>query len=401
MQGEKEWWRNSCLWIVPSNGKGKPFNLTEKYDFNASAESINDLGGQDYARPAWSPDGSRIYFSVDRHGRSKLMSVSIDGEDLQTHVDGDGVIGHASFDKQVGRAAYFWSTMADPGQVFTVELEKNETRRLTRLNSWVEKIDLGNVEEIWFKGKDGNDLQGWIMTPPGFDPKKKYPSILEIHGGPISQYAHYFMHEFYYLAAQGYVVYFCNPRGGSGYGEEHTRSIFGKWGTVDYDDITTWTNLVSKKPYIDKKRMGVTGGSYGGYMTLWIIGHTERFKAAVAQRVLSNFISMWGSSDFNWSFQEVINDLPPYKDLMNAWDRSPMKYIKNARTPTLIIHSEQDHRTPIEQGEQAFVALKTLGVETEFIRFPGELHCLSRSGRTDRRVARLEHILRWVDKYLK
>lgn len=147
--------------------------------------------------------------------------------------------------------------------------------------------------------------------------------------------------------------------------------------------------------------MGVTGGSYGGYMTLWIIGHTKRFKAAVAQRVLSNFISMWGSSDFNWSFQEVINDLPPYKDLMNAWDRSPLKHIENAKTPTLIIHSEQDHRTPIEQGEQAFVALKTLGVDTEFVRFPDSPHGLSRTGRTDRRIARLNHILRWFEKYLK
>ena len=397
---EKEWWRNTNLWLVASDGKSAPVNLTETHDFTTSAESINDLGGQDYAPPFWSPDSSRIFFGVDRHGRTTLKSIGIDGQGLATHVDGDGVIGHISVDKNAGKASYFWSTMTDPGQVCVVDLQTNEVRELTKLNGWLKKMDLGSFEEVWFKGGNGNDLQGWILFPPGFDPKKKYPSILEIHGGPLAQYAFHFMHEFYYLAAQGYVVHFCNPRGGSGYGEDHAKAIFGKWGTVDYDDVSAWTDLVAKKPYIDKKRMGVTGGSYGGYMTLWIIGHTQRFKAAVAQRVLSNFISMWGSSDFNWSFQEVINDLPPYKDPMNAWDRSPLKYIENAKTPTLIIHSEQDHRTPIEQGEQAFVALKTLGVDTEFVRFPDSPHGLSRTGRTDRRIARLNHILRWFEKYL-
>ena len=262
-------------------------------------------------------------------------------------------------------------------------------------------VDLGSVEEVWFKGAAKNDLQGWIMKPPGFNPKKKYPSILEIHGGPRVQYGNYFMHEFYCLAAQGYVVFFCNPRGGQGYGEKHSRAIHNNWGSVDYDDLMAWTDYVARKPYIDRKRMGVTGGSYGGYMTNWIIGHTSRFAAAVTQRSVSNLISMWGSSDFNWGFQEEFGNRPPWENHKNYWRQSPMKYMGKARTPTLVIHSEQDLRCAIEQGEQVFVALKKLGVDTEMVRFPDEPHGLSRGGRTDRRVERLGHILRWFGKYLK
>ena len=153
--------------------------------------------------------------------------------------------------------------------------------------------------------------------------------------------------------------------------------------------------------YIDRKRMGVTGGSYGGYMTVWIIGHTDRFKAAVAQRCVSNFVSMWGSSDMNWVFQEILGDQAPFENLEKFWKHSPIAYIGNARTPTLVIHSENDLRCPIEQGEQVFVALQRLGVDSEFVRFPDEFHGLSRTGRTDRRVVRLNHMKRWFDRYLE
>jgi dipeptidyl aminopeptidase/acylaminoacyl peptidase len=170
-----------------------------------------------------------------------------------------------------------------------------------------------------------------FLKPPGFDPEQKYPSILEIHGGPLTQYGKFFMHEFYYLAAGGYVVYFSNPRGGRGYGEDHAGAIHTRWGTHDYGDLMAWSDLVADKPYIDPDRMGVTGGSYGGYMTVWIIGHTDRYKAAVTQRCVSNFISMWGSSDFNWAFQEQLNNKAPFEDLQTYWDRSPIKYIANAK----------------------------------------------------------------------
>jgi dipeptidyl aminopeptidase/acylaminoacyl peptidase len=209
------------------------------------------------------------------------------------------------------------------------------------------------------------------------------------------------MHEFFFLAAQGYVVYFCNPRGGQGYGEAHSKSIWNVWGTVDYEDLMAWADYVEKKPYIDKDKMGVTGGSYGGYMTNWIIGNTHRFAAAVTQRSVSNLTSMYGSSDFNWAFQDEFGNEPPWENIENYWKQSPMKYIGNARTPTQVIHSENDLRANIEQGLQVFVALKRLGVDTELVLFPDEPHGLSRTGRTDRRIARLNHMKRWFDTYLK
>jgi dipeptidyl aminopeptidase/acylaminoacyl peptidase len=311
-------------------------------------------------------------------------------------------VGSFSFDKEQRLLVYFIGSLSDPAQIRVSHQAGEEPRQLTQLNQgFLGEIDLGQIESVWIKGPDDNDLQGWILKPPGFDPSRKYPSILEIHGGPLTQYGNFFMHEFYYLAAQGYVVHFCNPRGGRGYGEAHAGAIWGAWGVTDYTDLMAWADYVAGLPYIDAENMGVTGGSYGGYMTVWIIGHTRRFKAAVTQRCVSNMVSMWGSSDFNWIFQQVLEAGAPFENLQKFWDHSPLKYIGNARTPTLVIHSEGDLRCPIEQGEQVFVALQRLGVDSEMVRFPGEFHGLSRTGRTDRRIVRLNHILRWFDKYLK
>jgi len=400
--GAGEWYRNQNLWIVPADGSLPPLNLTGRYDIHVAAGVINDLGGAEQTPPTWSLDGRHLYFPVMLHGSSVLMSVDTQGENLQTVIGEGGVVGAFTFDRVQQRMAYFYGQMHDPGQIYLREMPGEAARPLTRLNQGLlEKLDLGQVEEVWYKGPDGNNLQGWIIKPPEFEPGKKYPSILEIHGGPLVQYGKFFMHEFFYLAAQGYVVHFTNPRGGRGYGEAHAGAIWGSWGDADYRDLMAWTDLVSKKAYIDKKRMGVTGGSYGGYMTVWIIGHTPRFKAAATQRCVSNFISMWGSSDMNWSFQQVLDAKQPFADLQKHWDHSPIKYIGNAKTPTLVLHNEFDLRCPIEQGEQVFVALKSLGVETEMVRFPNEPHGMSRIGRTDRRIARLNHILRWFDRYIK
>lgn len=404
LEGEGLSYKNTGLWIVPVDGSLPARNLTAAYDLHVESWTINDLGQPDPTPPTWSVDGKRIYFPVVLHGSSLLYSIALLGGKPQVEIGADGVAGSLTFDKQQRRMAYFYGQLNDPVQFHVRELAGGQKtdRTLTRFNrELLDGIDLGQVEETWIKGPAGNDLQGWIIKPPGFDPAKKYPSILEIHGGPQTQYGNFFMHEFYYLAAQGYVVHFTNPRGGRGYGEAHTKGIWGVWGTVDYDDLMAWTDHLARQSYIDPGRMGVTGGSYGGYMTVWIIGHTQRFKAAAAGRCVSNFISMWGSSDFNWSFQREINNKAPFEDVQAHWDRSPIKYIGNARTPTLVLHNEFDLRCPIEQGEQVFVALKRLGVDTEMVRFPDEFHGLSRTGRTDRRIARLNHILRWFDKYLK
>ncbi|HJW82752.1 MAG TPA: S9 family peptidase [Anaerolineae bacterium] len=400
-EGRAVGWKNTSLWIVPANGRGKARNLTAPYDIHVDAWTINDMGQPPLMPPTWSSDGQTIHFQVTLHGNTELRSITLDG-DMQTVIGEKGVVGAYSFDQAQSKLACFFGTMTDPGQVQARDMATGATRTLTRVNrALLRSIDLGRVEEVWFKGGAGNDVQGWILTPPDFNPKKKYPSILYIHGGPLVQYGNFLMHEFYYLAAHGYVVYFSNPRGGRGYGEEHAKAIWNAWGSADYDDLMAWADTLAKKPYIDRQRMGVTGGSYGGYMTNWIIGHTDRFMAAVTQRSVSNMISMYGSSDFNWAFQEELGDQPPWDNVENYWERSPMKYIGNARTPTLVLHNEQDLRCAIEQGEQVFVALKKLGVETEMVRFPDEPHGLSRVGRTDRRIERLHRIRGWFDRYLK
>ena len=395
-------YRNACLWIVPADGSKSAKNLIEKYDFEVSGMVINDFGTPETVPPVWSQDGKKLYFQVGMHGSSLLKSIAVDGDDLRDVVGEGGVVSSFSFDRSQNLVAYHYGQMTDPGQVHVREVDSGATRILTRINREVlDRSELSKVEEVWFKGPDKNQLQGWIMKPPSFNPRKKYPSILYIHGGPLTQYGKFFFHEFEVLAANGYVVYFCNPRGGKGYGEDHANAIWGAWGSADYDDLMAWTDYMEKQPYIDKDCMGVTGGSYGGYMTLWIIGHTKRFQAAVTDRCVSNFISEWGSSDLNWTFEYEVEAAPPYKDFKKWWDMSPMRYIGNAKTPTLVQHYENDLRCPIEQGEQVFVALKRLGVETEFVRYPDEFHGMSRTGRTDRRIERIKHILRWFDKYLK
>ena len=399
-EGKAEGWKNTRLWVVPASGEGEARCITCAHDFDVSPWTINDMGSLPQVAPTWSKNGDGIYFQVAYHGNTVLKMANLDGA-VSDVIDRDGVVGVFSFDREQERLIYFHADMKDPGQVFLRDVASGDEKQLTRANSeLLEDIDLGEIEEVWFKGAAGNDVQGWIITPPGIDRGKQYPSILEIHGGPLVQYGNFFMHEFYYLAAQGYVVYFCNPRGGQGYGEEHAKAIWNDWGGADYDDLTAWVDYVSQRSYIDSERMGVTGGSYGGYMTNWIIGHTDRFAAAVTQRSVSNLISMYGSSDFNWTFQEEFGNVPPWEDMENYWRQSPIKYIGNAVTPTLVIHSENDMRCPIEQGEQVFVALKRLGVDTKMIRFPDEPHGLSRGGRTDRRIARLEQISGWFHRYL-
>ena len=407
-EGRGDWWKNTGLWVVPADGSGEARNLTKRFDIFVGDATINDLPGHlPQSPPTWSQDGNRIYVQTSEHGSTVLKAVELDaaednGTELATMVGDDGVLGAFKFDDDQSTIAYLHADMMEPAEVWVRDLNQGTSRKLSHVNvDLLTEIDLGEVEETWFEGAAGNDLQGWIIKPPDFDASQQYPTILEIHGGPRVQYGNFFMHEFFFLAAQGYVVAFCNPRGGRGYGEDHARAIWNSWGTADYDDLMAWTDIVQGKPYVDADRLGVTGGSYGGYMTNWVIGHTDRFQAAVTQRSVSNLISMYGSSDMNWVFQQEFGDQPPWEAFETYRQQSPISHIGSATTPTLVIHSENDLRCPIEQGEQIFVSLKKLGVDTEMIRFPEEPHGLSRGGRTDRRVERLEHILRWFDRYLK
>jgi len=400
-EGRGQYWKNIGVWVVPIDGSEKAKNLTEHCNIEAAMTTINDLPGTlPITSPTWSADSETIYFLASGHGNTDIKSISVKDQTLDTVIGDKGVAGAFTFDKAQKTLAYLHADMKNPGEVYVHDMGAESSHRVTSVHEeLLANLNLGMVEEVNLKGAD-NDIQGWIIKPPGFDESKKYPSILEIHGGPYTQYGNFFMHEFFFLAAQGYVVHFCNPRGSKGYGEDYCKAIWNNWGTVDYEDLMAWTDYMEKKPYIDKERMGVTGGSYGGYMTNWIIGHTHRFNAAVTQRSVSNNISMYGSSDLNWTFEYELGDEPPWENYENWWRQSPMKFIGNVTTPTLVIHSEQDMRAHLEQGEQIFVALKRLGVDTELVLFPEEPHGLSRGGRTDRRIARLNNMKQWFDRYL-
>ncbi|MCC6601606.1 MAG: S9 family peptidase [Anaerolineae bacterium] len=399
------WYQNDCLYVVPTSG-GKPRHLTEGIDLHLSIVTLTDVGsGTAQTPPTWSKDGRTLYTMATEKGNQPLLafSTAAAAPGYERIIDEPGLVGSFSLDDAQEKVAYLWGDMNGPAQVRVRDLGSGETKTLTDFNqALLAEIETGNIEEVWFKSQDGTDLHGWIMTPPGFDPNKKYPSVLEIHGGPQTQYGRAFFHELHLLAAQGYVVYWSNPRGSQGYGEAFAGAIYNRWGTVDFADVMAWADYVEKLPYIDTKRMGVTGGSYGGYMTTLIIGKTHRFKAAVAQRVVSNFISFYGSSDMNIGAEYLFGaEKAPWDDLENYWRQSPIAYIGNAKTPTLLIHSEHDFRCDKEQGEQVFVALRKLGVDSELILFPEESHGLSRAGRTDRRIERLSHMIRWFETYLK
>ncbi|MBS3787373.1 S9 family peptidase [Candidatus Bipolaricaulota bacterium] len=403
-EGKGQDWKKTDLWIVPSNGKGSAKNLTANYDYEVSHWTLNDLGDFRFVSPTWSADGKKIFFQSTKHGNTILNSADIGSKESKVGsiVNDFGVVGDFSFDQKKRKFVYLHSSLKDPNQLWSKSLGDNSSSCLTETNYEVlEDKNLGEVETVWVEGGENNKIQGWIVKPPNFDPEKEYPSIMEIHGGPRLQYGNLFMHEFYYLAAQGYVVYYCNPRGGRGYGEEHAKAIWRNWGSADYDDLMAFANFIEDKHYIDETKMGVTGGSYGGFMTNWIIGHIDRFAAAVTQRSVSNQVSMFGSSDWNWEFQRDDEPVLPWEDLESYWKQSPIKYIDNATTPTLVIHSESDLRCPLEQGEQVYVALKRLGVDTKMVVFPEESHGLSREGRTDRRVERLKTMKNWFNKYLK
>ena len=397
--GKRDWWRNTSVYVMAASG-GKLKNLTEEHDLDVGSNTLNDVNGTaPNGRPVWSADGKAVYVTVSRHGQQPLIKLDVESAEKTTIIE-QGIIGVFGFNEDESRVAYFKGEPADPGQLFVRDVASGEETQLTGLNDWLKEATTSYLEEVWFESADGYKVQGWILYPPDFDPEQTYPSILEIHGGPQTQYGAIFMHEFHYLANNGYVVYFCNPRGGQGYGNDHAQAIHGQWGTVDYQDVMAWADYMEQQPFIDTERMGVTGGSYGGYMTTWIIGHTDRFKAAVAQRSVTNWTSMWGTADFNWGWIHLTGDPHPFEDIETNWNHSPIAHLHNATTPTLFIHSLADYRTNFEQSEQAFVMLKVRGVETEMLAVPDESHGLSRGGRTDRRIARLTHMLRWFDKYL-
>lgn len=399
--GEAEAWRNTHLWIVPFDGSAAARDVTSHLDVFIGNATVYDVAGASQSSPVWSVDGGKVLVQFSHHGNTTLHAISVGpAADPEEVVVSPGCVEAFSLDGSHSLLAYIQATWAAPGQIRLKAMGTGVDQLLVCPNQdLLGEWDLGDVEEVWFKGLDDNDLHGWMVRPPGFRETESYPAVVEIHGGPLSQYGNAFLHEFRCLAAQGYLVCASNPRSGRGYGEEHARGAWNDAGGKDYDDLISWTDYVEALPYVDSSRLGVTGGSYGGQMVNFIIGRTDRFGAAVTQRSIFERISVY-ASDWNWNRKYSFGGVFPWQDFETYWRQSPMKDIGNAKTPTLIIHSEDDYRCPIYQGEELFVALKVLGVETEMVRFPGESHGLSRAGRTDRRVLRLHHILRWFDRHL-
>jgi dipeptidyl aminopeptidase/acylaminoacyl peptidase len=385
-----------------------PRRLTEDFVPTCGDSCVDDQrAGHGAARPYWSPDGARIYTLASYRGTVHVYAAQLDGSAPTPVTAGDRHLVSFSIDDARRTLAAVTSDPAVPGDVYVERLDwagipaANASRRLTELNrDLFAEVDLAPVESYSFQGADGWELQGWVMRPHNADAGAKLPAVLEIHGGPNAMYGSSFFLEFQLLAARGFAVVYTNPRGSTGYGRQFSTAVIDDWGGKDYEDIMAGLDAAIARGGIDPERLAVAGGSYGGYMTNWVVGHTDRFKAAVTMRCVSNFAALYGTSDIGWWFTEDELSATPWSDLDRLMRHSPITYVANIHTPLLIVHSDQDLRCPISEGEQLFTALKRLGRETRLVRFEGQTHDLSRGGHPRSRVLRLRHILSWIDEHV-
>jgi dipeptidyl aminopeptidase/acylaminoacyl peptidase len=425
---------NTDVWVIPA--QGGPLVKISDHDFED-------------AQPRWSPDGTQIAFAgqTGRGQFPKLYTASaaggaksalaVDGLDLiptalhwepgahelrfealvkgETHIfradlnthrvaavtSGERAVRGLDINQKAGVMTYTSNTFQRLDDLYAAALDGSGERQLTHLNAalWA-GLEPASVERMPYKSTDGWNIDGFLVKPVGWQPGKKYPMVLSIHGGPAGQYGVDWYHEFQVYAAKGWAVFFCNPRGSTGYGQEFERGIVNNWGGMDYQDIMAGVDAALKQhPWIDADRVGVTGGSYGGFMTNWIVGHTTRFKAAVTLRGISNFISDDGTRDGAYGHQDDFKGFL-FDDFDQYWDASPLKYAKNVKTPILVLHSDNDYRVPLEQGEQWFRALKHYGVNAELVIFPRENHNLTRTGEPKHLVESLNWQCYWFDRFL-
>ena len=383
------------LWLVSPSG-GDQRCITAGHDICVGDHCISDMRGGHGFEIAWSEDGTRVIFPVALPGRTELWSCNLAGGELGPEVAGNRQV----FDWSLAGStiAFAASDPSTPGDIFI--RDAGDERRLTTSNHFFSERSLATPERWEFTAADGLKLEGWLLKPDGFDPERKWPLVMEIHGGPHGEYSWSFFHEFQVLAGLGYLVFYVNPRGSCGYGESFQKACVLDWGGKDYGDLmTSLDQLIERTGYVDTDRLGVGGGSFGGFMTNWIVGHTDRFRAAVSMRSIADFVSDYRACDIAlWNDREmgVLN----WSDPRSLWERSPIRYVESIRTPLLLTHGEMDLRCPIHQAEELFGALRVLRREVELVRFPEETHDLSRSGRPDRRVERLNRIAGWFQKHI-
>ena len=379
---------------VASAGGGERTVLTETVDRNCAPYFTG------IREPIWEDSGS-ILFGLEDGGNVHLYRVAADGSTQPELVIG-GDLMLTGYDAVGGRIVHSFHSPTALSELFVGDRQVTQVGR-----GFMEARDLPAPERFVAVSADGSEVEAWIVKPAGFEEGKKYPLLLNVHGGPFSQYGNKFFDEFHVYAGAGYAVVYSNPRGSSGYSEAWGRAIRGPvtggpgWGTVDYEDCMAVVDEALKRfEFVDPDRLGVLGGSYGGFMTSWIVGHTDRFQVGISERAVNQFISEAEESDFGPMFKSEIGAY--FWEAPDAYMRvSPSTYAKNIQTPLLIIHSENDLRCPIGQGEGLFAILRSLKREVEFVRFPAEGHELSRSGNPAHRVMRFEIILEWLGRYLK
>ena len=399
-------YRQPDLWVMdiaPDAPNTKPRNLTGEFDYDVGGGLTGDntapRGGGGNA-PVWTADGRGLTTIYAKEGRANLATFDVANGKLTDLTRGNQAVTNFRSTADGSKLVYTVSTPTQLGDLYLLERSSVNSRQLTNFNEKLfSGLNLTEPEEIWYQSFDGKKIQAWVQKPPDFDANKKYPLILNIHGGPHAAYGFIFDHEFQWMAAKGYVVLYPNPRGSTSYGQEFGNIIQYNYPGDDHKDLMAGVDELIKRGYIDEKRLGITGGSGGGVLTNWAIGHTTRFAAAVSQRDISDWSAWWYTADFtqfqpNW-FRGAPFEDPDFKT------RSPITYIDKVTTPLMLILGEADWRTPTGAGgEQMFRALKYRKIPTVMVRFPNESHELSRSGQPWHRIERLQHIVGWFDKWL-
>ena len=404
--GPGEWLEHEhSVWRTPASGRGDDSLLNYGHD-----RWVMNMVGSDATMSMASTmevyaEGTeeRVAFGSDEDGSYRIYSLPATGGDVRLEIDGKlSVLGLSVRTDGTPEAIACIGTARDTGEFWRCRLDGScERDRLTRLTAPFFRSLKWNEPEEFRVRRGGVDLQAWVLKPPTFRAGRKYPCLIEVHGGPMTQYGEAWFHEMQVLAAQGWVVAYCNPRGSSGRGLKFANCIEGKWGKDDWADVQALTNAMARKPYVDAKRMGILGGSYGGFMTTWALGHTHRFRVGITQRQAGDFWIHWGSSDYGWYRTKFVGGKLPWEAPGRYHRPSPNFYVKNIKTPLLIIHSEGDLRCPIAESESLFTSMKVLDqAPCEMVRFEGEFHGLSRGGKPRNREERLKRIVGWIEKHL-